>query len=196
MSSHYLKINTAMVCGGCTGTVEKALLAVPGVHSVSVALSSQSVKVDTMDDSVACQCTKTAEGKCPCGSNCQCMGKSLVAALKDVGFDAEISGDASTHKCDASGTKKGPCGAPDCTCGGDCQCGTDCKCGGCPGSKSCGQGSESCGRPNCTCGPSCTCGDACSCPTCPEPGRSIDMTSVAIGIACIGIGWMAAKRFK
>mmetsp|Transcript_220 Transcript_220/g.318 ORF Transcript_220/g.318 Transcript_220/m.318 type:complete len:197 (+) Transcript_220:129-719(+) len=196
MPSHYLKIKTKMVCGGCTGTVEKALLAVPGVNAVSVSLASQTAKVDTSDDSVACKCSKTSEGNCPCGDACQCMAKALVAALEEVSFDAEIGGDESTHKCDSSGTKKGSCGAPGCTCGPDCQCGPDCTCGGCPGSKSCGTGSTPCGRPNCTCGANCTCGEFCACPSCSKPGLSIDMTTIGIAVACIGIGWMAAKRFK
>lgn len=199
MPIHYLKINTKMVCGGCSSTVEKALSALPGVSAVSVTLSSQSAKVDTScADSIACDCSKTPDGKCSCGDVCKCMVESLINACEAVGFDA-VAADASVHQC-GSTDKKGPCGSPVCTCGDDCQCGPDgCKCAGCPGNSkaSCGVGKGPCSSPNCNCGSDCQCGPNCTCSTCPKPKERYDanMTNVAVGVTLFAIGWMASKRF-
>mmetsp|Transcript_79705 Transcript_79705/g.179780 ORF Transcript_79705/g.179780 Transcript_79705/m.179780 type:complete len:165 (-) Transcript_79705:87-581(-) len=130
MPIHVLSIKTKMVCGGCTGTVEKALKAVPGVGEVSVSLETQSARVTTTSDEAACKCAKGADGMCKCGANCQCMVKALAAAVSDVGFEAEAA-DLSTFTCGKA--QAGPCGAPGCTCGPNCQCGPNCKCAGCPG---------------------------------------------------------------
>lgn len=187
MPTHYLKITTPMVCGGCTGTVEKALLAVPGVSGVSVSLDSKAAQVHTTDNEIACKCKV-----CNCDT-CQCMAKSLVAATAAAGFDSTIA-TAADFSC-GSDTKLGHCGSPNCTCGDNCQCGSQCQCAGCPGS-ACGSGaSTSCGKLGCTC-TSCTCGAGCSCTSC-QSGllQYVTPTNVAVGAALVGIGWMAAIKF-
>ena len=196
MPTHYLKINTHMVCGGCTNTVEKALLQVPNVSAVSVSLDSQTAKVDTTNDNEACQCSKTADGKCPCGDNCLCMEKALLAACDAVGFGAAAT-TAEAHRC-GGGDQGQKCGAPDCTCGDDCQCGTTCQCAGCPGSTtatSCGKGK--CDSLACTCGPNCQCGATCTCATCPRNPAAMRhnvLTHISLGVALFAVGWMASKK--
>lgn len=102
-----------MVCGGCTGTVEDALSKLPGVTDVNVSLKTQTATVTTTDDSVACKCTKGPDGKCKCGDQCQCMQKSLVAALGEAGFNATVDGIANLCNC---------------VCGVTCACGPNCTC--------------------------------------------------------------------
>eukprot|EP00421_Protoceratium_reticulatum_P065653 CAMPEP_0168408534 /NCGR_PEP_ID=MMETSP0228-20121227/26719_1 /TAXON_ID=133427 /ORGANISM="Protoceratium reticulatum, Strain CCCM 535 (=CCMP 1889)" /LENGTH=166 /DNA_ID=CAMNT_0008422221 /DNA_START=54 /DNA_END=554 /DNA_ORIENTATION=+ len=165
MPIHNLSITTKMVCGGCTGTVEKALQAVTGVKEVSVALDTQSARVVTVSDEVACKCPKGPDGKCCCGDNCQCMAKALVSAVEDVGFSAEVASGA--FACGKAGA--GPCGAPGCTCGPNCMCGTNCKCAGCPG----GQGGAAV----------------------KAKAPADLLMYATIGVAVFAAGWMAAKRF-
>lgn len=102
-----------MVCGGCTGTVEEALKKCPGVTSVEVSLKKQTATVITTDDEIACKCSKDASGKCKCGADCQCMQRSLIAALSNAGFHASTS--APLDQCN-------------CVCGPTCACGPNCTC--------------------------------------------------------------------
>ena len=199
--STYLSITTKMTCGGCSGTVEKALLGVNGVTGVSVSLTSQTALVTTQG-CAGCTCKASNGGTCPCGDACECTSKALIAAAAAVGFDA-VKADAAAHSC-SSAKKGGPCNSPSCTCGPNCQCGDDCKCAGCPAptTSCCDSGAAKnagpCNSPSCTCGPNCQCGDDCKCASCPQPfAISSDMlTHAAIGIAIFAAGWMAAKRFS
>ena len=127
--STYLSITTKMTCGGCSGTVEKALLDVNGVTGVSVSLTSQTALVTTQG-CAGCTCKASNGGTCPCGDACECTSKALIAAAAAVGFDA-VKADAAAHSC-SSAKKGGPCNSPSCTCGPNCQCGDDCKCASCP----------------------------------------------------------------
>jgi len=192
MPTHYLKLSskTPMVCGGCTSTVETALKAVPGVTGVSVVLTGQTAKIDTSNDELACDCTKTVEGTCKCGANCKCMEQKLMAAVKDVGFESTPT-TQDAFECGGD-QKLGPCGAANCTCGPNCQCGPTCGCAGCPG-KSCGAGGGGkCGKFLCTCGPNCQCGANCTCTKC----NGIDFgIKLGIGAAVFAMGWMAATKF-
>lgn len=187
MPDHYLKISTPMVCGGCTGTVEKALMQVPGVSAVSVSLDSKAAHVITLDDSIACKCKD-----CKCDV-CQCMSKSLVNATATVGFESVVA-TAADFSCGTK-TAGGHCGNAECTCGDNCQCGSNCQCAGCPGS-ACGASSSSCGKVGCTC-TTCTCGAGCACTGCQSPLLQFvtSPTNLAIGAALVGIGWMAATKF-
>jgi copper chaperone CopZ len=175
MPTHYFKITTPMVCGGCTSTVERALLAVPGVSGVSVSLESQAAQVHTTKDDVACQCTV-----CNCGPKCECMTKSLVKALSAVGFDSTIATAADFTCGSSSGTtgttaKPPPCGHAKCTCGANCQCGRTCQCAGCPGNASSYGGSSQNWKS--------------------RAWAYATPTNFAVSAALIGIGWMAAIKF-
>jgi hypothetical protein len=165
MPIHYLKITTPMVCGGCTGTVEQALLSVEGVTAVTVTSNSCCAEITTSDDKAACACSKSATPHlCECGENCDCMVKALVEAAQAVGFDCVPVTKPELEACITAGSG-GPCGKPNCTCGPNCQCGDHCTCASC--AKRCGSGNKGpCGKPNCTCGPNCQCGDNCKCASC------------------------------
>jgi copper chaperone CopZ len=180
MPTTYLKIATPMVCGGCTGTVEKALMAVPGVSGVSVSLDSKAAKVHVANNAIV-------------------AAESLVAATAAVGFDSTV-GSAADFTCGSSKAKSGggPCGHPNCTCGHSCQCGSTCNCAGCPGSV-CGAGKAgkagACGKIGCTC-TNCQCGTTCGCTSCQSPVLAYltSPTNLAMAAALIAVGFLAATK--
>jgi hypothetical protein len=155
---------------------------------------------------LACNCPKE-NGVCPCGANCKCAVKAMVAALKQVGYVAKEA------SCCGKALKTV---AGSCACGPDCQCGPDCACAACPG-KTCGKAGVACparALGTCTCGESCQCGPDCSCAACPAkkaqqretlnklavrpleglgpPGRRC----LQVGGAIFAAGFLAAKVLK
>jgi copper chaperone CopZ len=178
MPTTYLKISTPMVCGGCTGTVEKALMAVPGVSGVSVSLDSKAAKVHVANNAIV-------------------ASEALVAATAAVGFDSTV-GTAADFTCGSKAKSGGgPCGHPNCTCGHSCQCGSTCNCAGCPGSV-CGAGKAgvgACGKIGCTC-TNCQCGTTCGCTSCQSPVLAYltSPTNLAMAAALIAVGFLAATK--
>ena len=80
-STYYFKVTTPMVCTCCSNTIERALSSsVNGIKTMSVSLTSQTVKVDMIQS--LCNCLPNEDGTCPCGDACQCTERAIMAAIE------------------------------------------------------------------------------------------------------------------